>query len=130
MQIVIQSSGIDVTAALRQHVERRLHFALDWAHYHVRKISIRLFDLNGPRGGEDKRCRIQFAVPGRLEVVVEDTEADLYVAIDRAADRAGRTLARRMARQREHRGSPRLSRHAPEASDPVDAGASAPALSQ
>ena len=36
-----------------------------------------------------------------IAVVIEDTEADLYVAIDRAADRAGRTLERRLARQRE-----------------------------
>jgi len=31
------------------------------------------------------------------------TEADLYIAIDRATERAGRTLARRLGRQRESR---------------------------
>jgi ribosome-associated translation inhibitor RaiA len=31
--------------------------------------------------------------------VIEDTEADLYMAIDRAAERAGRTLQRRLARR-------------------------------
>lgn len=103
MQIIIQSRGFDLTAGLREHVERRIHFALDWANYHVRKVSVCLSDINGPRGGEDKRCHIQIAAPGGADVVIEDTEADLYVAIDRAADRAGRTLARRMERQREHR---------------------------
>jgi len=33
--------------------------------------------------------------------VIEDTEADLYVAVDRATDRAGRTVGRRLARQRD-----------------------------
>jgi putative sigma-54 modulation protein len=110
MQIVIQARGFALTAGLREHIERRIRFALDWATYHVRKVSVRLSDLNGPRGGEDKRCHIQVAIPGGTDVVIEDTEADLYVAIDRAADRAGRTLARRVDRQREHRhDSPRAA---------------------
>ena len=103
MQIIIQARGFALTSGLREHIERRIRFALDWAKYHVGKVSVRLSDLNGPRGGEDKRCHIQVAIPGGANVVIEDTEADLYIAIDRAADRAGRTLARRVARQREHR---------------------------
>jgi len=31
--------------------------------------------------------------------VIEDIEADLYVAIDRATDRAGRTVVRQIDRQ-------------------------------
>ena len=102
MQIVIQSRGFKLTTGLREHVERRVHFAFDWARNHVRKVSVYLSDINGPRGGEDKRCHIQIAVPGVADVVIEDTEADLYAAIDRATDRAGRTLTRRVVRQREH----------------------------
>lgn len=120
MQIVIQSRGFDLTAGLREHVERRIHFALDWANYHVRKVSVCLSDINGPRGGEDKRCHIQMTVAGVADVVIEDTEADLYVAIDRATDRAGRTLARRVERQRQHhhdspRGSAKNDSNAPQA---------------
>ena len=103
MQIVIQSRGFDLTAGLREHVQRRIHFALDWANYHVGKVYVRLSDINGPHGGEDKRCHIQIEAPGVADVVIKDTEVDLYVAIDRAADRAGRVLSRRVSRQREHR---------------------------
>ena len=53
---------------------------------------------NGPRGGKDKRCCIQVPFPGTRNVVIEDTEADLYVAIDRAADRAARAVSRRLER--------------------------------
>jgi putative sigma-54 modulation protein len=99
MQIIIQASGFDLSAGLREHVERRIHFALDRASHYVRKVSIRLSDVNGPRGGEDKRCRIQVTVAGAADMLIEDTEPDLYVAIDRAADRSGRTLARLLARR-------------------------------
>ncbi len=33
--------------------------------------------------------------------MIEDTEADLYVAIDRATERAGRAIVRRLERRRE-----------------------------
>lgn len=111
MKIFVQARGFNLTDDLRQHVERRLRFALDWAHYHVTKVSVRLSDLNGPRGGEDKRCQIQVSAAGAAEVVIEDTEVDLYIAIDRAADRAGRTLARQLGRQREHRRDIPLAKH-------------------
>jgi ribosome-associated translation inhibitor RaiA len=102
MQIVIQARGLDLTAELREYVDRRLRFAFDRASYVLASVSVVLSDINGPRGGNDKCCRIRLVGNEALDMVVEDTQADLHVAVDRAADRAGRTLARRLARQRQH----------------------------
>lgn len=102
MRIDIQASGFDLTEGLRQHTARRLQFALGWASHNVRTVSVRLSDINGPRGGNDKRCRIKIPLHGGQDVVIEDTESDLYVAIDRAADRTERAVARRLERSREH----------------------------
>ena len=127
MQIAIQTSGFEITEGLRVHVERRIRFAFDWAGLVVNKVAVRLSDLNGPRGGEDKRCVIQVAVSGAPDVVIEDTQSDLYVAIDRAADRAGRSLARKVERQRKRRNgsSPDTrvgaSLHIPDVADAVQA---------
>lgn len=103
MNITIQAKGLELTGGLREHVERRLNFALDRAHYHIDKVSVRLSDQNGPRGGEDKRCQVVVHLDGSAPVLVEHTEADLLLAIDRAADRTGQTLARQLDRRREHR---------------------------
>ena len=103
MRIDIQANGFELTEALRQHAEKRLQFALSWAGNDVRKIVVRLSDINGPRGGKDKRCTIQIPMPRAQDVVIEDTESDLYVAIDRAVDRAERALARKLERLHEHR---------------------------
>ncbi|TRZ70667.1 MAG: HPF/RaiA family ribosome-associated protein [Rhodocyclaceae bacterium] len=103
MRIDIQASGFNLTDGLREHTERRLHYALSWASDDLRKVVVRLSDINGPRGGNDKRCRIQIPFSGGADVVIEDTEADLYVAIDRAADRTERAVVRRMERMREYR---------------------------
>lgn len=103
MHINIQARGFVLTDGLREHTKRRLQFAFGWADDRLHQILVRLSDKNGPRGGEDKRCRIQIAFLGAPSVVIEDTEVDLYVAIDRAADRAGRSVARRLERQRDYR---------------------------
>ena len=107
MRIDIQANGFELTDALRQHTERRLQFAFSWAGNDVRKIVVRLSDINGPRGGKDKRCAIHIPMSRALDILIEDTESDLYVAIDRAVDRAERTLARKLERLHEHR-HPRL----------------------
>ena len=39
-----------------------------------------------------KRCHLQVEVDGSTDVVVEDTEVNLSIAIDRATGRAGRNL--------------------------------------
>lgn len=101
MQIEIQARNFSLTQALRNHVERRLDFALSIHHEHIQRIAVRLSDINGPRGGNDKCCQIQVVLPQLTDVIVEDTESNLYTAIDRAADRASRTVARRLARQRD-----------------------------
>ncbi len=102
MQIDIQARNFPLSNALRGHVKRRLGFALSTRDEYIQRIKVRLSDINGPRGGEDKCCHIQVIIPHLPDIVVEDTEEDLYFAIDRAVDRAGRTVGRRLTRQRDN----------------------------
>ena len=99
MHIDIQARDFSLTDELRSHAERRLRFALACCDDHIQRVVMRLSDINGARGGADKRCHVQIVLAGLPDVVIEDTEADQYVAIDRATDRAGRTVVRRINRQ-------------------------------
>ena len=99
MQIDIQARDFSLTDALRSHAERRLRFALTCCDDHIQRVVIRLSDINGPRGGADKRCHLRVVLDGLPDVVIEDIETNLYVAIDRAVDRAGRTVVRKIDRQ-------------------------------
>lgn len=101
MQTSIQSLGFTLTDGLRDYVMKRLAYSLNHGNEHITRLTVRLSDINGPRGGADKRCLIEVRLKSAPEVVIEDTEADLYTAIDRATERAGRTLERRLARQRK-----------------------------
>ncbi len=102
MQINIQGRNFSLTDALREHAIKRLRFALSRCSEPIRRVVMQLSDINGPKGGVDKRCHLRLVLDGLPDIIIDDTEADMYVAIDRAADRAGRTLTRRIARARQH----------------------------
>jgi putative sigma-54 modulation protein len=101
MRMTIQANGFEMTNALRSYTEHRLAIALGWAKQHMRKLAVSLSDINGPRGGVDKRCKIQVQLGGGREVIIDNVEADLYAAIDRAVDRADRAVVRQVARTRQ-----------------------------
>ncbi|NOT43349.1 MAG: HPF/RaiA family ribosome-associated protein [Acidobacteria bacterium] len=93
MQMKIR--GREASPGIHEHARRRFEFALGRFGGRIQSLTISLADLNGPRGGVDKRCLaiVRLVARGRT-VVVEDTDASLAVAVDRAADRMGRAVAR------------------------------------
>ena len=88
MQTTIQALGFSLTDALENHVHNRLGFTFSRTSGRVRRVNVRLSDLNGPRGGIDKSCLIEVRLDGLPAVVVEDVQPDMYTAIDRAIGRA------------------------------------------
>ncbi len=96
MQIDIQARGFKLTEAIRTYSDRGLRFALGSMVGDVNSVTIRLADQNGPRGGIDKRCSIRVTLRDTPLVIILQEDTDLYVAIDRAFDRASRTAARRL----------------------------------
>ena len=102
MRIDIQGLGFMLTATLLDYTERRLRFALTRTSDRIRRVVVRLGDSNGPRGGEDKFCRMQVYLEHAPTVLIEDTGTDLYAVIDRVAERAGRNVAKRVDRQHKN----------------------------
>lgn len=97
MKIGIQCRGFSLTGAIAGQVKKHLDFLFGGGIRRLRRVDVTLSDLNGPRGGVDKRCLIKVSLDGLRPVVIEDVQPDLYLAIDRAAGRASRTVVRRLA---------------------------------
>ena len=90
---IIDRDGL-LTKGLRRHTERRLLFALARFDSRIGQVDVVLSDENGPRGGIDKACRITIFLRHASDVVIRNRDSDSAKCISRAADRAGRAVAR------------------------------------
>ncbi len=105
----LHTSGVEADNGLREHIERRLTFALARFDDRVSKVAVTLTDNNGPKGGVDKSCQIVVRLRGLKDVVAEVVDTDWPVTIDRAASRAGHNVGRELERKREFDHTPARS---------------------
>ncbi len=99
MKLQIRGRNVEVSKVLRAHVERRLGFALGRFGEQVGPVIVRFSHAKGHRGGVDQRCQLYVALRPRI-VRVDETDTDLFAAVDHAADRASRSVARAFDRER------------------------------
>jgi len=107
MKLTVHWKDLPASPELRERLERRLGFALGRFGSRVRAVWARLSDENGPRGGIDKCCKLRLRGEELGPLTVEASDSDLGAAIDRAADRLGRAVARVVERGRSFGGGER-----------------------
>ena len=103
MRTEITGLSFELTEPIVTHVRGQLAVALTPASIQIRRAAVRLRDQNGPRGGEDKSCRIIVWLPPRTAVAVEAVDRDLYAAVVRAAKKLREAVRRRLTRRRSDR---------------------------
>lgn len=100
MRIRLIDGAIATTPGMLAFVERHVATALGRFAPGLREIRVRITDVNGPKGGVDKRCVILATPKGRSSGVMIARYADttFYGAIAGAAHSLKPVVARRMAR--------------------------------
>jgi ribosome-associated translation inhibitor RaiA len=99
MRLTIRAHGVSLDGETREYATRRAGSALTRFAARLGRVSLKLADANGPRGGsDDKVCRLSVVVTGRREVLIEERHQSLRAAIDVACERAARAVARELGR--------------------------------
>lgn len=101
MRIDLHCDGVEAAPGLKDYVARRMRFAVGKFRDHIQWARIKVADVNGPRGGADKRCVVQLKLRNLPDVVFAITQLDVRAAVDEAADRVSRVLAQRLRRSRK-----------------------------
>ncbi len=96
----IRSVGDVLKPADREYLRSKLDQKLGKFAPAVHRTSVRVEDVNGPRGGVDKRCRIKVVLVGLPTVVVEDHHQSVKGAMDAALARMERTVRKATDRRR------------------------------
>jgi len=103
MELELRVRGTYFLEALRNYTERRLRFSVRRLNPRIKRLRVCVEDLNGPRGGMDKRCRIVAEISPSGNLVIEETDAQIHEAVDRAADRLRRSVRRELKRRQTRR---------------------------
>jgi hypothetical protein len=100
VQIIFESRDAEGTQMRELSVER-VRFALRRLTSWVPRAKVQFSDVNGPRGGVDKRCQVELKTDTAGTVVITSLARDWRTALDRSLIRATRVLTRSL--QRSHK---------------------------
>jgi CBS domain-containing protein len=96
----IRAAEGDLSPHDRTYIRRKLGTRLGKFASAIERVSVRTEDVNGPRGGIDRVCRIKVVLSGLPSVVVERRDASLSAAVDGALSRVEVAVRRAIQRRR------------------------------
>ena len=99
MQITIQQHQTHLRRETIQRMERRLLFVLSRFSTVIKTVRVRLMDINGPKGGNDKHCLIIARLRKGGEVIIQGKGKNNTTVLYRCADRLSRGLERKLSRR-------------------------------
>lgn len=101
MLLEIRHVNLQVSDALQEFVQLYVERALRPFEDNVERVEVRIQDINGPRGGVDKRCSVVVELAGsRKAVVVKSARSNVYEAVQAAFMRLGESVGRALSRRR------------------------------
>ena len=101
MQIRVRTDRVACSTGLTEDAEQRVRRAIGRVTRRVTRVGVRLFDLNGPRGGVDKACEVTVSLARAGTVRYRAVAESVGVAIRRAAAGTREAVARRLALRRD-----------------------------
>ncbi len=106
MQVTFETRNPEA-AELRPLAERRIRSALRRLSWLAPRTRVNLSDVNGPRGGIDKRCQIELTTDSTDPVIITSMARDWRLALQSALARAVQSLLHTWQRSRKVKRTPR-----------------------
>ena len=100
LNVHIRAFGIDVNQNARASIRQKIGRKFKKFTGSIERMSVRLTDVNGPRGGVDHACRIKVVLRNLPSVVYEKQDAALDAAVGGALAGAERAVRRTLQRRR------------------------------
>lgn len=99
MKFAVISKGLQIGDESKAQLERRVRLAVGRFGTRINRVTVRLSDVNGPRGGTDKLCRVETRIAGHPPLVVEEAGDGAFAVAVRAIERMSRAVDRALARR-------------------------------
>jgi hypothetical protein len=92
--------GVNLDDDNRALIRRKLGMKLGKFARSIERVTVRLTDTNGPRGGVDQVCNVKVVLSGLPSVVIERRDVTLHAAIDVALRATEQAVRRSVGRRR------------------------------
>ncbi len=99
----IRSGHVNLRSNLKDYIEERLDRSLERVSNRVSHVTVHLDDVNGPKGGIDKRCLAEAHLIRSGHIVADVMAGDIRTAVDLAADKLSQQIRKEIDRRRETR---------------------------
>jgi len=99
--IHIRTFEIDLARNDRMSIRRRINRKLQKFANSIERVSVRLQDVNGPRGGVDRACQLKVVLRKLPTVIIKEHDISLDGAIGKALSAAHREVRRSLQRRRQ-----------------------------
>ena len=96
----IRSMGSALDKDHKEYLQRKLQRMSEKFAPEIERTSVRLQDVNGPRGGIDKRCQVKVVLRGLPSVYVDERHRSVQAAMDGALARADHAVRQALQRRR------------------------------
>jgi ribosome-associated translation inhibitor RaiA len=96
----LRTADVDLTREDRAYIRHKIDAKIGKLSRPVERVSFRLTDVNGPRGGVDKVCRAKVVVSGRPTLVIERRHNSARAAVDGTLDATERAVRKVLRRRR------------------------------
>jgi acetoin utilization protein AcuB len=96
----IRVIGAEIADADRDHISRKLGMKLGKFASSIERVTVRLTDANGPKGGRDQVCNIKVVLSGLPSVVVEERDSRFQRAVSRAINSTALAVRSTVRRRR------------------------------
>lgn len=101
--LVIRVGSHGTPDTLREYAERRLSCAIRNFERRINRVTVRISDLNGPKGGVDAHCSIAADLNDGTRILAKATTAWPFASVKQAASRLSEALRREIKRTTQHR---------------------------
>jgi putative sigma-54 modulation protein len=95
MKLDIRFRGFTPAVAIKDKVKDRVKFHLERFEQRLTGVLVRVADVNGPKGGPDKRCQVTVHAGSAGTSTIVTTGATSEVAVDDALTRVAEALHRK-----------------------------------
>lgn len=102
MELTITDLNVEMTNENKKQIKQKTHKVFERFYENIQKVTLTLNDVNGPKGGDDKVCKVVIHTRGMPDIVVTDNKSVAMSAVNTALSRARSTLIKKLKRKQKN----------------------------